>query len=196
MQDELAKEILITERLILRTWIETDIPKMAAISSDPKVMDYFPYVQDLEETIAFVEHIKRHYQQYGYALYAVELKKTGEFIGFVGLNHVNFTIPDFVPKKLPLTEIGWRLAADYWGQGFATEAAKAVLHYAFTELDLIEVVSFTSVINQPSRRVMEKIGLRHDEKDDFNHPKIDQASRLYRHVLYHLSREQYFQQLA
>ncbi|MCP4474331.1 MAG: GNAT family N-acetyltransferase [Gammaproteobacteria bacterium] len=146
-------------------------------------MDYFPYVQGLAETVAFVEHIKRHYRQYGYALYAVELKQTGEFIGFVGLNHVNFTIPAFVPKKLPVAEIGWRLAADYWGQGFATEAAKAVLHYAFTKLDLLEVVSFTSAINQPSCGVMEKIGLHHDEKDDFDHPKIDKNSRLYRHVL-------------
>ncbi len=81
MQDELAKQILTTERLILRTWADADVPKMAAISSDPKVMDYFPYVQGLAETVAFVEHIKRHYRQYGYALYAVELKQTGERCG-------------------------------------------------------------------------------------------------------------------
>jgi RimJ/RimL family protein N-acetyltransferase len=185
--------ILTTTRLILRTWTLSDIPLMTAISSDPLVMEHFPAIQDLAATQALIEHINQHYKKFGYALYAVELKDTREFIGFVGLNHPPFDIPNFQPKGLPIVEIGWRLASKHWGHGYATEAAKAVLHYAFTELDLTEIISFTVIANSKSRRVMEKIGLQHSATDDFDHPKLAADSPLKQHVLYRISRDHYQQ---
>ena len=181
-----TKIILTTERLILRTWKTSDIPFMTAISSDPLVMrSIFPYnSRDLTATEKLVDNINRHYDNYGYALYAVETKDVHEFIGFVGLNHPSFNIPNFMPNGLPIVEIGWRLSSEHWGRGYATEAAKSVLNYAFTELNLDEIISFTVVDNIKSRHVMEKIGLHHSNSDDFDHPNIDTDSPLRRHVLY------------
>ncbi|HLB42377.1 MAG TPA: GNAT family N-acetyltransferase [Gammaproteobacteria bacterium] len=189
----MEKIILSTERLILRTWKPSDIPLMAAISSDPLVMEHFPATQDITATQALVNHINQHYEKFGYALYAVEIKDTHEFIGFVGLNHPPFEIPNFQPTSLPIVEIGWRLSSKHWGKGYATEAAKAVLHYAFTELNLIEIISFTVAANIKSRRVMEKIGLHHSENDDFDHPKLEENSPLKQHVLYRLTRTEHMQ---
>jgi RimJ/RimL family protein N-acetyltransferase len=188
-----AKIILTTDRLILRTWKTSDIPLMAAISSDPLVMEHFPATQDIAATQALIDHINQHYAKFGYALYAVEMKDTHEFIGFVGLNHPPFDIPNFQPEGLPIVEIGWRLPSKHWGKGYATEAAKAVLHYAFTKLNLGEIISFTVVANTKSRRVMEKIGLHHSEEDDFDHPKLGEDSPLRQHVLYRLTRTEYMQ---
>lgn len=182
-----TKIILTTERLILRTWKTSDIPLMAAISSDPLVMEHFPSTQDLAATQALIDNINQHYMKFGYSLYAVEKKDTHEFIGFVGLNQPSFEIPHFTPKSLPIVEIGWRLSSKNWGKGYATEAAKAVLYYALKELKLKEIISFTVVANIKSRHVMEKIGLHHSAADDFDHPKLADNSPLKRHVLYRIS---------
>ena len=190
------KIVLTTERLLLRTWKESDIPLMTAISSDPLVMEHFPSTQDLTATHALIDHINQHYEKFGYSAYAVEIKDTHEFIGFVGLNHPPFTIPNFIPQGLPIVEIGWRLSSQHWGKGYATEAAKAVLHYAFTELKLSEIISFTVVANTKSRHVMEKIGLHHSEADDFDHPQLDDDSPLRRHVLYRLARAVYCENMT
>lgn len=186
-----SKTILVTERLILRTWKATDIPLMATISQDPLVMEYFPATQDLSVTQALIDRMNLHYEKYGYALFAVEIKSTREFIGFVGLNHLTFDIPHFTPGGLPIVEIGFRLSSKHWGKGYATEAAKAVLHYGFTELKLNEIISFSVTSNRRSWNVMEKIGLHHSEADDFDHPKIEDNSPLKRHVLYRLTRDDY-----
>ncbi len=179
-------KILETERLILRTFEETDLDPMTAINQDPRVMEYLLGPVDRAGTQALIDKINQHDLDYGYTLYAVELKSTGEFIGFVGL-----LTPNFDAHFMPNTEIGWRLSSKHWGNGYAPEAATAVLKYAFKVLELPEVVSFTVVNNQKSRRVMEKIGLQYNESDDFNHPKVPPDSPLYRHVLYRLSREDY-----
>jgi RimJ/RimL family protein N-acetyltransferase len=186
-----SKTVLITDRLILRTWQTSDIPLMAAINSDPVVMEYFPCTQDLSATQALVDRMNLHYEKHGYTLYAVEIKNTHEFIGFVGLNQLAFDIPHFTPKGLPIVEIGWRLSSTHWDKGYATEAAKAVLHYALAKLKLNEIISFTVPANIRSRHVMEKIGLHHIEADDFDHPKIEKNSPLKRHVLYRLMRNDY-----
>jgi len=178
--------ILQTERLILRTWQQTDIEVMTEINQDPKVCEFLPGIGDQVTTEAFVHRMIQHYHDHGFTLYAVEIEATHAFIGFVGLS-----IPSFQAHFTPAVEIGWRLASQYWGEGYATEAAKAVLHYAFTELGLDEIVSFTVVNNKASRRVMEKIGLQHEANDDFDHPKLDDDSPLKRHVLYRLSRNDY-----
>lgn len=195
MNKNTPKVILTTDRLVLRTWNDSDVPSMAAISSDPLVMEHFPAMQDITATKVLIDHINQHYKKFGYTAYAVEKRDTHEFIGFVGLSHPSFEIPHFQPKGLPIVEIGWRLSSQHWGKGYATEAAKAVLHYAFTELNLSEIISFTVVANVKSRRVMEKIGLHHSEKDDFDNPKLAVNNPLRRHVLYRLTQKEYKQKI-
>lgn len=178
-------KILETQRLILRSFQMTDLDAMAAIDADPKVCEFLPTLGTRENTTAGIQRIMSHQQQKGYSLYAVELKATHEMIGWIGL-----MTPSFEAHFTPAIEIGWRLASRHWNQGYATEGAKAVLDYAFTTLGLEEVVSFTVENNLASRRVMEKIGLHHDVKGDFNHPKLP-GHKLERHVLYRLKRSGY-----
>ncbi len=182
------KIIIETDRLILRTWLDSDLRLMLAINQDPKVMEYFPGLQDLEATTNFITKVNKHFDKHCYSLYATIRKDTSEFIGFIGL-----LIADFESHFTPATEIGWRLSSNHWGQGFATEGAKAVLDYAFRELKISEIVSFTAEGNAKSIKVMQKIGLQHNVSDDFDHPKLDDSSPLKRHVLYRLSREEYLQ---
>lgn len=185
------KIILSTPRLILRTWTPEDVASMAAINSDLLVMEHFPSTQDLNTTQKLIQHINEQYVRYGYTAYAVETKNTGEFIGFVGLDHPSFEIPNFTGKNQPVVEIGWRLSSEHWSKGYAIEAAKAVMEYAFTVLNLKEIIAFTVVANMRSRRVMEKLGMHHDTRDDFDHPKLEKTSSLCRHVLYRLSQYEY-----
>lgn len=175
--------VLETKRLILRRFNINDVKDLARISADEKVMRFFPSIQSRDETTGLVERIISHHIEYGYSLYAVENREAQKFIGFIGLIQPSFHIPNFIPNSLPIVEIGWRLDDNYWGQGLATEGASAVLSYAFNKLGLKEIISFTAKINKPSIRVMEKIGLSHDGKDDFIHPKLDKNDRLAPHVL-------------
>lgn len=172
-----------TNRLIIRTWEERDLNTLYQINQDPRVMEFFPHLPDWKETQQLFDKINEHQAIHGYSLYATERKDSGEMIGFVGL-----LTADFPAHFTPATEIGWRLGCKHWGQGFATEAASAILEYAFVQLKLSEIVSFTAEINLRSRRVMEKIGLHHDPKDDFDHPKLAKTSPLLRHVLYRLQK--------
>jgi RimJ/RimL family protein N-acetyltransferase len=183
-------KILETERLILRTFEDTDLGPMTEINQDPKVMAYFPSLGDLQQTWQHMQRIQDHFAKYGYSLYAVELKNTGEFIGFVGLLHR--TMQEFSASFMPATEIGWRISAKHWGHGYAPEAAKALLHYAFTRLGLTEIVSFTTVDNHNSRRVMEKIQMAYNPAEDFDHPHIEKTSALCRHVLYRLPKKRFY----
>ena len=169
-----------TQRLILRSFQMTDLDDMAAIDADPKVCEFLPAIGTRENTAAIIQRIMNHEREKGYSLYAVELKATHKMIGWVGL-----ITPTFDAHFTPAIEIGWRLASEHWNQGYATEGAKVVLDYAFQVLGLKEVVSFTTEKNLASRRVMEKIGLRHDSKDDFSHPKLP-GHPLEKHVLYRL----------
>ncbi|HAT9135723.1 TPA: GNAT family N-acetyltransferase [Legionella pneumophila] len=179
-------KILETERLLLRTFQEDDVESMIAINQDKKVMQFFPSVPTEEETIAFIDKVIAHQEQHGFSLYATEIKTTGEMIGFVGL----FTAT-FEAYFTPATEIGWRLSSKHWNQGYATEAAKAVLDYAFNERKLDEVVSFTSILNKPSIRIMQKIGMHTNSEDDFDNPNVPADSPLLKHVLYKIKRKEY-----
>jgi RimJ/RimL family protein N-acetyltransferase len=176
-----SKIIIETERLILRTWKESDIAPIVALNKDPRVMEFFPSVLTQKQTEEFIKRLEKHFEKHGFTLYPVELKKTHQCIGFVGLA----TIP-FKTAFTPAIEIGWRLAYDYWGKGYATEAAKAVLNYAFNDLKMNKIVSFTTSKNVGSRRVMEKIGMIHNPKYDFNHPKLGKDSPLLKHVFYEI----------
>jgi ribosomal-protein-alanine N-acetyltransferase len=168
-----------TERLLLRRWREADREPFARMNADPRVMEYFPALLTREESDALVDRIETHFAERGWGAWAAELRATGEFIGFIGLN-----VPTFEAHFTPCVEIGWRLAAEHWGKGLATEGARAALDFAFTELRLPEVVSFTTVANHRSRRVMEKIGMTHDSADDFDHPGVLDGHALRPHVLY------------
>jgi RimJ/RimL family protein N-acetyltransferase len=170
-----------TERLVLRSWREADRDPWAALNADPEVMRYFPSTYDRQRSDAAFTAISTQLDDRGWGLWAVD--HDGEFIGFTGL-----AVPRFAAAFTPAVEIGWRLARDAWGHGFATEAASSVLTFAFEELGLDEVVSFTSVVNERSRRVMERIGMTHDPRDDFDHPDIEVGNYLGPHVLYRASR--------
>ena len=168
-----------TERLILRQWKESDYLPFINMGSDLEVMKYFPKCLTQEESINFIKAVTGIIDENKWGFWAVELKKSQEFIGFIGL-HSQPTQFDFSP----CIEIGWRLAKDFWGQGYATEGAKAALEYAFNTLNLDKVVSFTSSVNKPSESVMKKLGMK--KVTEFNHPKLPQNHDLAKHVLYEI----------
>jgi RimJ/RimL family protein N-acetyltransferase len=172
-----------TERLLLRDWREDDFEPFARMCADPLVMEFFPATLTPEETAAALERGRAHFARHGFGWWAAELKETGTFIGFIGL-----AVPGFEAHFTPCVETGWRLAAEYWGRGLATEGARASLRYGFETLGLREIVSFTTVGNGRSRRVMEKLGMTHDPADDFDHPRIAEGHPLRRHVLYRSKR--------
>lgn len=175
---------LTTERLILRPWREADREAFAAMNLDPIVMEHFPSVLSRHESDALVDRILDHFAQHGLGLSAAELRESREFIGYIGL-----AIPQFEAAFTPCVEIGWRLARAHWGRGLATEGARTSVQFAFDRLELRELVSFTVPANVRSRRVMEKLGMTHDARDDFDHPSIVEGHPLRRHVLYRLKRE-------
>jgi len=170
-----------TERLRLRQWRASDREPLAAMNADAEVMRFFPSTLTREASDRSVDLWQREIAGRGWSNWAVELKASGEFIGFIGL-----TVPW---RKLPFTpcvEIGWRLSRAHWRRGYATEGARAVLRVGFTQVGLDEIVSFTAVVNLPSRAVMERIGMA-DAREDFDHPALAEGSPLRRHCLYRLS---------
>lgn len=170
-----------SERLLLRRWKPTDLEPFAALNADAAVMEHFPKPLTRDESDAFVGRIEETFDRRGLGLWAVEPRDSGRFIGYVGLWPATFDA-----HFTPAIEVGWRLAHASWGHGFAPEAARRVLDDGFGRLGLDEIVSFTAVGNDRSRRVMTKIGLTHDEADDFDHPSVPVESPLRRHVLYRL----------
>jgi RimJ/RimL family protein N-acetyltransferase len=172
---------LITKRLRLRLWRDEDLRSFAALNSDPRVMQFMPKLLDRAESDAFVERIKDHFARRGFGLWAIEVIGVTDFIGFTGIS-----VPRFHAHFTPCVEIAWRLAHAYWGCGYATEAACAARDYGFTDLGLTEIVSFTVPANRRSRKVMERIGMRHSPRDDFDHPLLPVGHPLRRHVLYRL----------
>ncbi len=171
-----------TERLRLRQWRAADREPFARLNADPRVMEFFPAVLDRAASDAIANRIETLIAERGWGLWAVEVLQTGEFIGFAGLH-----IP---PPELPFSpcvEIGWRLAYEHWGQGYATEAARAALRVGFDVLNLTEIVSFTALGNLRSRAVMQKLGM-HEEAATFEHPLVPVDSPLREHCLYRLSR--------
>lgn len=174
---------LTTERLLLRQWRDDDVLPFARMNADPQVMEFFPSPVTAEQTAEMVGRQQALLEAGAPGLFAAELRETGAFLGFVGLS-----VPRFQAHFTPAVEIGWRLDASYWGQGYASEGATAVLDHAFTTLALDEVVSFTSVANLRSRALMVRLGMHHDPADDFDHPALDADDPLLRHALYRLRR--------
>jgi 3-dehydroquinate dehydratase / shikimate dehydrogenase len=178
-----------TNRLILRQWCEEDLEPFANLNSDPRVREFFPKLLNRYESDTSVKNMSDHISRTGWRFWAASLIQTGEFIGFIGLEDVHFAAP--FNELAPAVEIGWRLAFNYWGKGYATEGAKAALQYGFEKLHLPEIVSFSAVKNMRSQNVMEKIGMHHNENDDFDHPKLSDGHPLKRQVLYRLKTDEW-----
>lgn len=171
----------------MRGWRPADRDPFAQLNADPRVMEHFPAPLSRVESDAFVDIIGLRFSQYGFGLWAVEVVDGGEFIGFVGLN-----VPRFDAPFQPAVEIGWRLAATSWGHGYASEAAKEALRFAFEDLGMAEIVSFTTPVNERSQAVMRRIGMHHDPGGDFDHPQIPDGHPLRFHVLYRITRDGWY----
>jgi RimJ/RimL family protein N-acetyltransferase len=174
---------LTTQRLLLRAWRDADLEPFAALNADQRVMEHFPNTLDRVASDALASDIREDFMHQGFGLWAVEVPEVAPFIGFVGLS-----APDFDAPFTPCIEIGWRLASEHWGQGYATEAAAAAVGHAFGPLGLLELVSFTAPANRRSRAVMERLGMSRSPDDDFEHPKLPVGHPLRSHVLYRLRR--------
>jgi RimJ/RimL family protein N-acetyltransferase len=168
-----------TDRLLLRRWRDSDRELFARMSADPEVMRFYVAPYSRAESDAFVDRAERQFDEQGYGLWAVEVPSRAPFIGYVGL----WASPFF-----PAPEIGWRLDKPYWHRGYATEAARAALRDGFERIGLAEIVSFTTPLNVPSIRVMERLGMNHDAVDDFDHPNVPIGHPYRRHVVYRLRR--------
>ncbi len=186
--------VIETERLYLRQWQASDFAVFAEINADPEVMKYFPKLLTPKVSDIIASKCQQLIANQGWGLWAVSLKDStkiyDDFIGFVGLNDTHADM-----SFAPAVEIAWRLHKDYWGQGYATEAARAALNFAFTELSLDEVVSFTAVINKRSQLVMERLGMM-NTRANFYHPALDPNHQLAEHVMYNMTRQQWNNQLA
>lgn len=170
-----------TKQLQLRAWREEDREPFAELNADSRVTRYLPGTLSRGESDAFFDRIVEEWDRCDFGLWALESASTGEFIGFTGLHRV----PDTMPFA-PAVEVGWRLGRAHWDHGYATEAAAAALADGFARLDLAEVVSFTTVGNRRSQRVMLRLGMRRDENGDFEHPSLPDGHPLRPHVLYRL----------
>jgi RimJ/RimL family protein N-acetyltransferase len=176
-----------TERLCLRQWKSSDRDPFAALSADPQVMEFFPTPLDRVASDAMVDRCQSEINERGWGLWAAEVKETSQFIGFVGLN-----IPAYELPFSPCVEIGWRLAVPFWEKGLATEAARGALQVGFEQLELTEIVSFTTIKNVRSRAVMQRLGMQ-ETATIFQHPLVPIDSNLGKHCLYVLSRDRWEQ---
>jgi len=170
-----------TDRLLLRRWRPSDRAPFAALNADPEVMRWFPVTLSRDASDALADRIETAFERDGWGLWALEERASGRFLGFTGLAR-----PGFEAHFTPAVEIGWRLARDAWGRGYATEAARAAAAFAFGEAGLDALVSFTAQGNERSRAVMRRLGMRHDPAEDFDHPGLPPRHPLRRHVLYRL----------
>lgn len=168
-----------TERLLLRPWQPDDLAAVAAITADPEVMRFFHRPRDRAQSDAWVARTQAHFDRHGFGIHAVEAPGLAPFIGFVGLS----VVPGQIPCA-PAVEAVWTLGRPWWGHGYAAEAAAAAIRDGFARLALREIVAFTATVNQPSQRVMQKLGMTRDPADDFDHPLVPEGSPLRRHVVY------------
>ena len=177
---------LSSSRICLRRWRDEDREAFAAMNSDARVMEFFRSSLSRAESDAMVDRIRQHFSEHGFGLWAIEVPDVAAFIGFAGL-----AVARFSAHFTPCVEVGWRLAFEHWGRGYATEAARLALGYGFGKFALPEVVSFTSATNHRSRAVMERLGMRRDPAEDFDYPSLPEGHPLRRHVLYRLDSGSY-----
>ncbi len=183
MSSESHPYIFCSERLGFRNWVTGDLDAMAAINADPVVMEYFPSIQDREQTLLFIERMQRQFEDSGYCYFATERLHTKEFIGFIGLSQ-----QDFESAFTPCIDIGWRLKQSAWNKGFATEGALRCLEFAFTNLGIEKIMSMAAVLNVRSQKVMLKAGMT--KCGEFIHPKLANDERLRKCVLYEIVKKE------
>lgn len=171
------------ERVLLRPWRDDDADAFATMNSDPRVMKFFVAPLSRQESDAMLARMRAYFTEHGSGWWCVDIN--GECAGFTGLSS-----PPYETPFTPCTEVGWRFRPHYWGHGYATEAARLAVNYGFDVMQLDEIVSFTTATNQPSRRVMERIGMRRDVAGDFDHPSVPVGHPFRRHVLYRLRQTQ------
>lgn len=175
--------MLETPRLILREWCDADVDAWAAMGADPRVMEHFPALQGRAQSEAGAARFRIALERDGYGWWPIEIKGGAAFAGTIILQAVPFEA-----HFTPAIEVGWRLAHEHWGRGYATEGTRAALDFAFNELQRTEVVAMTTPVNVRSQRVMERLGMTRDPRDDFEHPRIAEGHPLRTHVLYRLKR--------
>jgi 3-dehydroquinate dehydratase/shikimate dehydrogenase len=180
-----------TSRLLLRPWKFEDFEPFAQLNADPRVMEYFPATLNRQESDQLAKKIQKKIEEKGWGLWAVSVPDIADFIGFIGLNSIDLDFP-----FAPAVEIGWRLAYDYWGKGYATEGALVCLHFGFETLNLDEIVSFTAQGNIRSQAVMQRLGMHRDLMGDFKHPKLPEGNPLKKHVLYRLAKDEFYTKRA
>ena len=163
---------LVTERLRVRLWTEADRAAFRRMNADPRVMKFFPSTLSEAESDALLARIQAHQAEHGFTFWAVEDKATGSLAGLTGLARVAFDAP-----FTPCVEIGWRFLPEYWGTGYALEAARSVMGCAFKVLELPEVVAFTTESNLPSQGLMRRLGMLHNPAEDFDHPALPRITR-------------------
>lgn len=173
---------LTTARLTLRPWREEDRAPFAALNADPRVATYLAGPLDRAQSDAMVDHIEAHFAERGFGLWAVTAREGGACVGCVGL-----WVPSFTAAFTPCVEVSWRLAFEVWGRGYATEAARAAIAHGFEVVGLAEIIAFTALVNWRSRAVMERLKMRRDPAEDFDHPRLAADHPLRRHVLHRLA---------
>ena len=175
-----------TDRLILREWMPEDLPAFARINADPLIMEYFPRTLSEVQTKKLVKRFTEHFKAHNFGFYAAETKDTQDFIGFCGIGHVSDKMP-----FAPTVEIAWRLDYAYWGKGYGTEAARAVLNHAFTDLDLKEIVAYSVEDNTRALHMMGKLGLKKDAKGGFHRPGLAKDHPNGEYALYRLKKKDF-----
>jgi RimJ/RimL family protein N-acetyltransferase len=173
-------------RTLLRAWRDDDLPAWVAMNADPEVRRYFSSVQTETEALAEAGRARANLARRGWGMWALEIPGQLPFAGMVGLN-----VPSFEAPFMPVVEMGWRLPRAAWGQGWASEAAAAAAAFGFDVLGLDELVAFTTLSNQPSRRVMTRLGMQHDPAEDFDHPTVPEGHPFRLHTLYRLPRSRF-----
>jgi RimJ/RimL family protein N-acetyltransferase len=168
-----------TERLILRRWRTSDLEPYVAMMADPEVSYWLGGGQTLAEAEARLAHRETVFEALGFGMWAVERLGDGMFVGSVGLDPVEDDMP-FAPG----VEAGWRLARHTWGQGYATEAARAAIDDGFTRCGLPEIFAVTARSNLRSQSVMRRLGMAHDAGSDFDHPSLAPGHPLRPHVVF------------
>jgi RimJ/RimL family protein N-acetyltransferase len=176
---------LSTLRLRLRQWRDADLDAFAALNADPRVMAHFPSTLDRSASDAMARRCRQFIEARGWGIWAAELKADGSFIGFIGLHVPTADLP-----LSPCVEIAWRLALPFWGQGYASEGARAALRFGFETLRLDEIVAFTALTNTRSQAVMRRIGMR-ERGERFAHPALPEGHVLREHCLMRLSRKEW-----
>lgn len=173
-----------TARIVLRTWRDVDLGPFIEMSGNPEVMKYLRPLASGDACKAWMDFQVAHQKAHGFCLWAAELRESGRFVGAIGLLRVGFSA-----HFTPAVEIGWRIAREFWGRGYATEAARAALQFGFAVTELSEIVAHAGIANIRSHRVMTKLGMSCDRADDFDHPRLRDGDPLRRQVLYRLTRK-------